>query len=608
MGNLSSNFYRRGKGSGSCYGSIFVKNIIAMDLPYSVSTLPTEGVSFEGKQRDFNLKAFARLLHEKSCDVNILGQALLDGLLEYLGCERGFLLKGTMQSEDPTIRGRSIQVISARTVLSRNKEESRIDIADQADPELIIQPSIVQRAIKSDQLVLERNCLVQLMPPGAEVHRTVLCKSFKLNSCEMGAIYLDMAVVDPDIMNDLLIEFEELLGQGLPILRNIYLELEVKVLQKRLGSIDPQIQDAYEESEMEGIPGETDEKIWDVSENELPVYYGIIGKSKQLLEIYEVVERIKDTDFNICIFGESGSGKELLAKAIHDAGKRREHKFITENCGAIVETLLESELFGHVKGAFTGAEEDKRGLFELADGGTLFLDEIGDMSEGMQRKLLRVLQEGIVRPVGSKESIKIDVRVICASNRDLRILLENGSFRSDLYYRLNVISLEMPSLRDRIDDVPYLVKKFLMDFRKDGIRRRLSESAMKGLMAYNWPGNVRELANVLQRLVISSSKRIITRKEILPLLTGGPAKSYISEDLECDGDENQIILRIPQRQTFNEIISECEKAVLLNALKENRWNKSRVTKILKIPRQSLYNKIAKYKLSRKWPSNEEYES
>ena len=191
----------------------------------------------------------------------------------------------------------------------------------------------------------------------------------------------------------------------------------------------------------------------------------------------------------------------------------------------------------------------------------------------------------------------MDVRVLCASNKDLRLLVEKGSFRADLYYRLNVISIELPPLRDRIEDVPHLVRHSLSGIAKeDGASRKLSESAMNALMSYSWPGNVRELINVLRRVMITGTRRLVTRKEILPMLSGGPARSYVGEGAE--ELENQILLRIPRRSTFNEIISECEKAVLLNALKENRWNKSRVTKVLKIPRQSLYNKIAKYELKR----------
>jgi DNA-binding NtrC family response regulator len=297
--------------------------------------------------------------------------------------------------------------------------------------------------------------------------------------------------------------------------------------------------------------------------------------------------------------GESGTGKELLARAIHGAGKRRDKLFVGENCGAISETLLESELFGHTKGAFTGADEDRKGLFEVANGGTLFLDEIGDMSESMQRKLLRVLEEGEIRPIGSKDTITVDVRVIAASNRDLKSLVQKGVFRADLYYRLNVITLELPPLRERAADIPLLLEEFTAEVcREEGITRRFSESAAKALEQYTWPGNVRELRNVVRRVLITSPRRIVARKEVAEYLRSRGPVSHSGKCIERDGA--QVVLRIPARESFNEIIDECEKAVLEHALEECAWNKSRVTKVLKIPRQSLYNKIAKYDLQRNW--------
>ncbi len=565
--------------------------------------LNTSAVSVAPREAS-GLKGFVSKLQAETSDVATLGRLFLDSFLETLGFERAFLLVGGSAngSEDA-----SIQVLSARTVRERTEQGEIVQISDQADAELIIQPLMVSQAINTGQLVIERECLVELPPPTAEVRRSVFCLSFELSISEMGILYLDTSVLSEHQVETISNELQDLISVGLPILKVAFLRREVNRTQEALNEYTSDSTDTLDESSDFEI-GEDGEPVWNPRNEELPSYFGIVGRSEKLVELFEVVERIKDTDFNVCIFGESGSGKEILARAIHRAGRRRDKEFISENCGAISETLLESELFGHVKGAFTGADENRKGLFELADGGTLFLDEIGDMSEGMQRKLLRVLQEGVIRPIGSKETIRVNVRVICASNRDLKVLMEKGAFRADLYYRLNVISMEVPPLRDRLADIPCLVKFFMEEFKKEGSRRRFSQSALKALMSYNWPGNVRELMNVLQRLMITGQKKkVITRKEVLPLLTGGPARSYVSEDLDREegGDDNEIILRIPQRQTFNDIISECEKAVLLNALKENRWNKSRVTKVLQIPRQSLYNKIAKYDLKKKWPTEEE---
>ena len=252
-----------------------------------------------------------------------------------------------------------------------------------------------------------------------------------------------------------------------------------------------------------------------------------------------------------------------------------------------------------MKGAFTGADADRKGVFEVASGGTLFLDEIGDMSEGMQRKLLRVLQEGVIRPIGGKHTIQVDVRVICASNRDLRHLVQSGAFRADLYYRLNVITIEIPPLRDRPGDIPFLVEHFASEVcGAEGIRKRFGQSAIKALTQHSWPGNVRELRNVIRRVLITCPRRLVARKDVIGLLEASGASPRSETSLERD-DKN-LVLRVPAREAFHEIIDECEKVVLRNALNQYGWNKSKVTKALRIPRQSLYNKIDRYKLERAW--------
>jgi diguanylate cyclase (GGDEF)-like protein len=232
-------------------------------------------------------------------------------------------------------------------------------------------------------------------------------------------------------------------------------------------------------------------------------YDKIVGDSKPMRKIFKLLDRVTDSNVPVFIHGESGTGKELVAKAIHFNGPRKHQRFIAENCSALTETLLESELFGYVKGAFTGAQTDKKGLFELANGGTIFLDEVGDMTPAMQMKLLRVLQENEVRRVGGKETIKIDVRVISASNKDIKKLVETGQFREDLYYRLNVVRVDLPPLRERREDIPLLVEHFLKeDEARGGKKKRLGADAMDLLLRYPWPGNIRELKNVIERAKI----------------------------------------------------------------------------------------------------------
>ncbi len=233
-------------------------------------------------------------------------------------------------------------------------------------------------------------------------------------------------------------------------------------------------------------------------------YKDIIGDSNSMKEVLKLLDRIIDSDVTVYIHGESGTGKELIARALHFNGPRRTQPFVSTNCASYSETLLESELFGHVRGAFTGADKDKKGLFEYATGGSVFLDEVADMSPGMQAKLLRVLQEGDIRPVGSSKMIKVNVRIISATNKDLKEMVKEGKFRKDLFYRLNVVRVSLPPLRDRKTDIPFLVEHFAKK-NKMGIPENfisLDPKAMKALMAYDWPGNIRELENEVNRALV----------------------------------------------------------------------------------------------------------
>lgn len=242
----------------------------------------------------------------------------------------------------------------------------------------------------------------------------------------------------------------------------------------------------------------------------------IIGKSQPMLELFDLIKRVSGATANVFISGESGAGKELVARAIHSCSPRSKKPFIPINCTAIPENLLESELFGHVKGSFTGATENKKGLFETAEGGTLFLDEIGDLSLSLQAKLLRVLQDKEIRAVGGNQSKKIDVRIITATHRDLNTMVKEGKFREDLFYRLNVLPVRVPSLRERPQDIPLLVEYFIDKFsaQNNSKVRGIAPDALAELMAHPWPGNVRELENVMERTVVLSRNELITAEEI----------------------------------------------------------------------------------------------
>lgn len=263
-------------------------------------------------------------------------------------------------------------------------------------------------------------------------------------------------------------------------------------------------------------------------------FENIVGKSKKMMEIYSLIEKISVTDSTILITGESGTGKEMAARAIHAHSPRREKPFVSINCGALPEHLLESELFGHMKGSFTDAVADKEGMFEVAQGGTLFLDEVGEMSPATQVKLLRTLQDKKIRRVGGTEEIPVDVRIIAATNQNLKKKIEEGKFREDLFYRLNVISFEMPPLRKKKEDLPLLVSHLLKKYcDKMGAKaKRIAPEVMNVFESYHWPGNVRELENVIERVVAIEERNVITR-ESLPEELLSPRKkpdtSYIFE-------------------------------------------------------------------------------
>jgi DNA-binding NtrC family response regulator len=309
----------------------------------------------------------------------------------------------------------------------------------------------------------------------------------------------------------------------------------------------------------------------------------IIGKSHALQQVLTIVEKVADTDSTVLITGESGTGKELIARALHYNSRRADRMMVTVNCGAIPEALLESELFGHVKGAFTNAVHQREGRFALADAGTIFLDEIGDMSPNLQVKLLRVLQERTFEPVGSSKTLKVDVRVIAATNQHLEQLIEQKQFREDLYYRLNVLPIEAPPLRDRTDDIPLLVHHFIdignqqRNSQIDGI----SEEAMKLLMNYRWPGNVRELENMIERVMILRSQGEILAED-LPAQFRQPRK------------RSPQALRVPADGiSFNEVIGEFETDLILQALDQTHWNKNRAAQLLGLNRTTLLEKIKK---------------
>jgi len=300
----------------------------------------------------------------------------------------------------------------------------------------------------------------------------------------------------------------------------------------------------------------------------------IVGKSEKMMQIYKTMGKIADSDVTVLITGESGTGKELVAKAIHYNSNRVGKPFMAINCGAIPSELLESELFGHHKGSFTGAVTDKKGLFEIADGGTLFLDEIGVTPMSIQAKLLRAIQEKEFKRVGGTKDIKIDVRIIAATNKNLKEAIKDGSFREDLFYRLNIVSIDIPPLRERKEDIPQLVEFLIQKFtQRTGTKKEVSPEAMKFLIEYEWPGNVRELENTIERIVAIERDRLIT-PESLPILNLPEGKI----DLE-------------------KVLADTEKRLLLAAIKEAKGVRKKAAELLGLSFRSMRYRLKKHKIS-----------
>ena len=321
--------------------------------------------------------------------------------------------------------------------------------------------------------------------------------------------------------------------------------------------------------------------------NQVESRYEIVGTSFAVRQVLERVERVAPTEARVLVTGENGTGKELVARAIHRLSSRAEGPFIEVNCAAIPSELIESALFGHIKGSFTGAIADRAGKFEQADGGTLFLDEVGDMSLDAQAKVLRALEEGVITRVGGSKAIQVDVRVVAATNKDLARAIQDGAFREDLFYRLNVVPIHVPPLRERREDIPMLVQHFAdLMAKRDGVPpRSFDAAAVDRLMDLPWPGNVRELRNTVERLMILSAGDRV-RAEDVDLLAAGKGQAH--------GATSEIL----SAETFSDFKDRAERAYIAQRLRENDWNVAETARRIDMPRSNLYKKIEKYGLAR----------
>jgi len=318
-------------------------------------------------------------------------------------------------------------------------------------------------------------------------------------------------------------------------------------------------------------------------------YDNLIGTSNAIEKIYELIEKVADTDSTVLISGASGTGKELIARAIHYNSSRGDKPLVVINCGAIPEELLESELFGHEKGAFTGAYKTRVGRFEMANGGTIFLDEVGEMSPALQVRLLRVLQEQKFERVGGMKTIHVDVRIIAATNKNLTIAINKGRFREDLYYRLNVIPIKVPSLKQRKSDIPLLIDFFMKKFQKGKTKSitGFSPEAMDCVLEYDWPGNVRELENMIKRLIILCDNQTVIFDDLPEhIQQNSTSIQQFEEDI------------VEEALTLDEAVKDYEKRLILEALEKSNWVKTKAAKILNIKRTTLVEKIKKRNLAK----------
>ena len=501
-------------------------------------------------------------------DMNRLINKILDMVIEVLQAERGFLI---LKDSDGKLVIRT----------ARNIDRDSIK-----KPEFKVSFSIAKRVMKTGETILTSNAQEDArFKDKISVHdlklKSVLCVPFKAKDQILGAVYVDNRFVsglfgDHDL--ELLTAFS---NQAAIALENARLYEDNLNKHKEVAELNQRLQQKVttQEVELEKV-----KSVLEDSQKQLGLKYDyskIIGRSRAMQEVLHLLDRIIDTQVPILIQGESGTGKELVARAIHYNGLLKDKPFAAENCAALPETLLESELFGYKRGAFTGADRDKKGLFEIANGGSLFLDEVAEMSENMQKKLLRVLQEGEIRPVGGKDYIKVKVRIISATNKDLKTLMQKGNFREDLYYRLNVVTINLPPLRERPADIPLLVSHFLTKIAHESRRPQpeIEPDVITLLERYKWPGNVRELENELNRAVALSDR--VIRKDSLSL------NIRLLEDPSAAPAQDAA-------SWHNRTLKDIEREAILNTLRSVSNNKVEAARILEIDRTTLYNKMKRY--------------
>ncbi|HKX12087.1 MAG TPA: sigma 54-interacting transcriptional regulator [bacterium] len=526
-------------------------------------TTPTLDIAAYEKIFEISKRILAQMNLDRLLDL------ILDEAIQLSGAERGFVV---------LLKQDGLEVQSARNMDKESLKKAREKVST----------SIIREVTQSRLPVLTLDAGEDAKLKGAEsVHRMKLRSilAVPLNSGDgvQGVIYLDNRFASGVFQENhakVVAVFADQASLALTHARlldeNRQRQKELETNQKLILRLNKALEErvADQEQELEKVKLQLESQDGDAPRADK--YHEIIGESHAMKEVLKTMDRIIESDVTVYIHGESGTGKELIARALHFNGPRKSRIYVSTNCASYSETLLESELFGHVRGAFTGAERDKKGMFEYADGGTVFLDEVADMSVGMQAKLLRVLQEGEIRPLGSNKTTKVNVRILSATNKDLGEMVKQGKFRKDLFYRLNVVRLNLPALRERREDIPALVD-FFMKKNKMGIPPNflsIEPAAVKALMTYEWPGNIRELENEINRALVMGKGEIV--KDLL--------SDAVREKYEFD-EEMMRDLNLDRQ------VSSFEKRIIDRALQEAQGNKVKAAKLLGISRFTLHQKI-----------------
>ncbi|MCD6379923.1 sigma 54-interacting transcriptional regulator [bacterium] len=482
-------------------------------------------------------------------NLNELLAKIIDSIIKLADTDRGFLM---LANNNGKMTFRIARDKNERTLEERDFEVSYSiinEVAQKGTP-LFISDLMENEQFRNKESVID----LQL--------RTAICVPLELDKKIIGVIYTDASRLSGDITEDDISIVSAFSSQAAIAIENARLHgaliLSKENLARENRKLKQELSDKYE-------------------------FSGIIGKSKSMLDIFNIISKIALFDTTVLITGATGTGKELIAKAIHYNSPRKDKKLIIINCSAMPRELLESELFGHKKGSFTGASSDKPGLFETASGGTIFLDEIGDMPQALQVKLLRTLQEGEIRRVGENLTRKVDVRVIAATNKDLGTDINEGKFRSDLFYRLNVVPITIPLLRDRREDIFPLVAHFLEKYSKKMKKGKITilPEVTKDFLSYEWPGNVRELENTIERALALSGDSHVLTKEHFPQFT----------------DKGGINTVVKEKDSLKQNLKSVEKQIITEALSKTGGKVTKAAKLLKVSRQHIHNKINEYNIN-----------